>query len=75
MTNQLQKMEHQRNFLKEEKEENDKYLRKLIRIFNNKKEHGPNNRNDFDYFGIRDIENLFDKVNEEVYYKPLLVKG
>ena len=56
MTNQLQKMKHQRNFLKEEKEENDKYLRKLIRIFNNKKEHGPNNRNDFDYFGIRDIE-------------------
>ena len=70
----LYKIEHQRN-LSEEKEENDKYLRKLFRILNIKEEHGPNDCDDFDYFGIRDIENLFDKVNEEGYYEPILVKS
>ena len=71
----LYKIEHQRNLSEEEKEENDEYLRKLVRILNNKEEHGPNDHDDFDYFGIRDIENLFDKVNEEDYYKPTLVKS
>ena len=69
----LYKIEHQRNL--SEKEENDEYLRKLLRILNNKEEHGPNDHDDFDYFGIKDIENLFDKVNEEGYYKPILVKS
>ena len=58
-----------------EKEENDEYLRKLVRIFNNKEEYGLYDCDDFDYYGIRDIENLFDKVSEEDYYKPILVKS
>ena len=70
----LYKIEHQRNISEEERERNDEYLRKLVRILNNKEEHGPNDRDDFDYFGIRDIENLFDKVNKEDYYKPIFVK-
>ena len=70
----LYKIEHQKNILEEEKEENDEYLRKLVRILNNKEEHGTNDHNDFDYFGIRDMENIFDKVNEEDYSKPILVK-
>ena len=32
-------------------------------------------RDDLSYYGIRDIENLFDKVSEEGYYKPILVKS
>ena len=32
-------------------------------------------RDDLDYYGIRHIENLFDKVSEEDYYKPILVKN
>ena len=71
----LYKIEHQRNISEEEQEENDEYLRKLVRILNNKEERGPNDRDDFDNFEVRDIENLFDKVNEEGYYKPILVKG
>ena len=71
----LYKIEHERNLSEEEQEENDEYLRKLVRILNNKEERGPNDRDDFDNFGVRDIENLFDKVNEEGYYKPILVKG
>ena len=74
---QLYRIEHQRSVSEEKKEENDEYLnlRKLVRILTNKEEHGPNDRDDFDYFGIRDTENLFDKVNEEDYYKPILVKS
>ena len=71
----LYKIEDRRHLSEEEKEENDEYLRKLLRILNNKEEHGPNDHDDFDYFGIKDIENLFDKVNEEGYYKPILVKS
>ena len=32
-------------------------------------------RDDLDYYGIREIENLFDAVSEEDYYKPILVKS
>ena len=28
-----------------------------------------------DYFGLRDIENLFDNIDDSDYYKPTLVKG
>ena len=35
----------------------------------------PYDCDDFDYYGIRDTENLFDEVSEEDYYKPKLVKS
>ena len=37
-----------------EKEENDEYLRKLVRILNDKEKHSPYDRDDLDYYGIRD---------------------
>ena len=64
----LYKIEHQRNISEAEKEENDEYLRKLVRILNDKEEHSLYDRDDFDYYGIRDIENLFDEASEENYY-------
>ena len=30
---------------------------------------------DFGYYGIRDIENLFDEASQEDYYKPILVQS
>ena len=71
----LYEIEHQDNLSEAEKEENDEYLRKLVRILNDKEKHSPYDRDDLDYYGIRDIENLFDKVSEEDYYKPILVKS
>ena len=71
----LYEIEHQRNISEAEKEENDEYLRKLVRILNDKEEHSLYDRDDFDYYGIRDIENLFDEASEEDYYKPILVKS
>ena len=32
-------------------------------------------RDDFDYYGVRDIKNLFDETSEEDYYKPIFVKN
>ena len=55
-------------------EEEQDYLIKLARILNDKEEHSPYDRDDFDYCGIRDVENSFDKAIEENYYKPIFVK-
>ena len=71
----LYKIEHQRNISEAEKEENDEYLRKLVRILNNKEKYGPGNRDDFDYYGITDIPILFGQTSEDDYYEPIFVKS
>ena len=71
----LYKIEHQRNISEAERENNDEYLRKLVRILNNKQQDSLYNRDDFDYYGIRDIENLFNETSEEDYHKPIFIKG
>ena len=68
----LYEIEHQRNISEEEQEKNDEYLRKLVRILNNKEKYGPD---DFDYDGIIDIPFLFGQTSEEDYYKPIFVKS
>ena len=45
----LYEIEHQRNISEAEKEENDEYLRKLVRILNDKEKHSPYDRDDLDY--------------------------
>ena len=45
----LYKIEHQRNISEAEKEENGEYLRKLVRILNDKEEHSLHDHDDFDY--------------------------
>ena len=70
----LYKIEHQINISEEEQEENGKYLRKIVRFLNNKEEFSLIDHDDIDYYGIRDIENLFH-VSEENYYKPIFVKS
>ena len=71
----LYEIEHNENLSEAEKEENDEYLRKLVRVLNNKKKCGLYDRDDFNYYGIRDIENWFDEASEEDYYKPILVRS
>ena len=71
MKDKLYKIEHQINISEEEQN----YLLKLKRILNNKEEHSLYDRDDFDYCGIRDIENLFHEASEEDYYKPIFVKS
>ena len=64
----LYEIEHNENF----SEENDEYLRKLVRILNDKEKNSPYDRDDLDYYGIRDSE---EEASEEDYYKPILVKS
>ena len=59
----LYEIEHQENL----SEGNNEYLRKLVRILNDKEKHSPYDHDDLDYYGIRDIENLFDEASEEDY--------
>ena len=61
--------EHQRNILEEEHD----YLKKLVKILNDKEEQSLW-YDDFDYYVIRDIENLFDEGSEEDYYKQIFLK-
>ena len=71
----LYEIENNEDLSEVEKEENDEYLRKLVRDLNNKEKNSLYDRDDFDYYGIRDIEHLFDEVSEVDYYKPILVKS
>ena len=55
----LYEIEHQGNLSEAEKEENDEYLRKLVKILNNKEKYHPYDRDNFAYYGIRDISEKF----------------
>ena len=65
--NKLYKIEHQGNISEEERERNDEYLRKLVRILNNKETYGSGDRDDFDYYGITDTPILFSKTSKKGY--------
>ena len=54
-----------------EKEEIEKYLTELEEELNKREKY--NDREDPDYYGIRDIENLFNKINEG-FYKPINIR-
>ena len=71
----LNEMKLQRNISEEEQEKNNEYLRKLVRIFDNKEKYGPGNHDDFDYDGITDIPILFGETSEEDFYKPIFLKS
>ena len=48
----LYEIENKKNLPEAEKEENDEYLRKSVRVLNNKEKHHPYYRDDFDYHKI-----------------------
>ena len=58
------------------KKKNYDDLVKLVKTLDKKEEYKYHDRDDLDYYGVRDIENLFDNDNDndDNYYKPVLVK-
>ena len=58
----------------EELKKVEKFLKKLEENFDGFKKHRYRDNDDLDYKGIRQIENLFDEINED-YYKPIKTKG
>ena len=64
-----------KNLSDKEKEEIYDHLVKLVKTFNKKEKYKYHDRDDIDYYGIRDIENLFGNVDVDNYYKPILTKS
>ena len=72
---ELYKMEKKQNLSYNEKEKIYDHLVELVNTFDKKEEYKHSDHNDLDYFGIRELENLFtnDDNDDENYYKPVLV--
>ena len=79
-----ERMKIKKDFYEIEKRINFQLMKKkkiyndLIKLTNslNKEEKYKNiNHNDLDYFGIRELEKLFNDIDNEDYYKPALVKS
>ena len=67
--------ENKKNPSDKEKEQIDDNLLELVNKLNKKEKYRYHDRDDLDYHGIRDIENLFDADNNEDYYQPILVNS
>ena len=72
---ELYEIENKNNLSHEEKEKIGDNLLELVNKLNKKEKYRYHDRDDLDYHGIRDIENLFDADNNDDYYKPILVKS
>ena len=71
---ELYEIENKKNLSDKEKEKNYDNLVELVNTLNKKEKYKYHDHDDLDYHGIRDIENLVDNVDDNDYYKPILVK-
>ena len=76
ITKELHEIEKMQNLSDNEKEEIYDHLIKLVNSLNKKEKYQYHDRDDLDYYGIKDIENLFSNVDDidDDYYKPILIK-
>ena len=72
---ELYETENKTNISDEEKERIDDNLLELVNKLNKKEKYRYHDRDDLDYHGIRDIENVFVNIDDDDYYKPILVKS
>ena len=74
---ELYEIEKKKNLSDKKKEEIYDHLVKLRKALNKKEEYKYHHHDDLDYYGIRDIENLFGNVDvdDDNYYKSILVKS
>ena len=69
------KQKKKQNLSDNEEEEIYDHLVNVVNTFDKKEEYKHSDRDDLDYFGIKELENLFgDTDNDDNYYKPVLVK-
>ena len=73
---ELYEIEKKQNLSDSENKEIYDHLVVLVRTLGKKEKDKYNSRDDLDYYGIRNIENLFDDNtdNDDNYYKPIFVK-
>ena len=72
----LYEIEKRQNLLDNEKEKIYDDLVKLANTLDKKEERKHSDHDDLNYFGIRELENLFtkDDYNDDNYYKPVLIR-
>ena len=71
---ELYEIEKKQNLSDNEKEEIYDHLVELVKTFDKKEEYKYSDRDDLDYFGIKEVGNLFDDTDTgDSYYKPVLV--
>ena len=75
ITKELHEIEKKKNLSDKEKEKIYDHLVELVNTLNKKEEYKYHDRDDLDYYGIRDLENLFDNDNDDDYHKPILVEN
>ena len=72
---ELYEIENKTNISDGKNERIDDNLLELVNKLNKKEKYRNNDRDDLDYHGIRDNENVFNNINDDDYYKPILVKS
>ena len=72
---ELYEIENKNNLSHEEKEKIGDNLLELVNKLNKKEKYRYHDRDNLDYHGIRDIENVFYNIDDDDYYKPILVKN
>ena len=72
---ELYEIEKRQNLSDNEKEKIYDDLVKLANTLDKKEEHKHSDRDDLDYFGIRELEKLFDDIDDDNYYKPVLIRS
>ena len=70
----LYEIEKRQNLSNNEKEKIYDDLVKLANTLDKKEEHKHCDCDDLDYFGIRELEKLFDDIDDN-YYKPVLIRS
>ena len=70
----LYKLENKKRFTKSEKQRALAYLIELTNTLDKKQNYQQSDPDDQDYFGIREIENLFTAIDDIDYYKPILTR-
>ena len=64
------KQKKSKDLQKPTKERAHRYLIELANALDKKEEHKHIDRDDLNYFGIRDIENVFTNISGDDCYKP-----
>ena len=69
------KQKKKQNLSNNEKEKIYDRLVELAKKFDKKEEHKRTDHDDEDYFGRKELENLFGDIDNDNYYKPVLVRS
>ena len=72
---ELYEIEKKQNLSDNEKEKIYDHLLELANKFDKKEKYKRSDHDDEDYFGIKELENLFGDVDNDDYYKPVLVRS